>query len=49
MIAAKGSRSVFTTTTGNRKWMTLLVARNAMGYSIPSLYIFLGARKREDT
>ena len=48
VITVKGSRSVLTTTTKDRKWMILLVVGNAIGYSIPSLYIFSRAKRRED-
>ena len=48
VIGVKGSRNVMSTTSSNRQWMTIMVCSNALGYSIPNLYIFTGVRVRED-
>ena len=49
VIGIKGSKNVMTTNNSDREWMTILVCVNAMGYSIPNLYIFKSkGRKRND-
>ena len=48
VIDIKGSRNISTLNTTNRQWMTILVCINAMGHSIPNLYISSASRKRQN-
>ena len=49
VIGIKGSKNVMTINNNDPDWMTILVCVNAMGYSIPNLYIFKSkGRKRKD-
>ena len=46
VIGVRGSRSVMNVGSGSRKRMTIMAFSNALGYSLPNLYIFTGERKK---
>ena len=46
VIGVRGSRSVMNVGSRSRKWMTIMACSNALGYSLPNLYIFTGERKK---
>lgn len=49
VIARRGSKALLTPSPKSREWLTMVVAANAIGERIPSLYIFCGKRENPTT
>jgi hypothetical protein len=47
-LAKKGVRSVHSIIPKEREWLSVLVCINAVGYHIPSFYIFRGKSFQRD-
>lgn len=48
VIGVQGIKSVMNVGSGSRKRMTILACSNVLRYSLASLYIFKGKRKKVD-